>query len=151
MDPSRDPSYGPRPDERVPPPGGWRWKSIDIIALVVLLVVFWPLGLIFLVWKLRNDRKQAPTDLEDVLRDAGTRWDETFRRWTGGTGRPFAARFGTTGNAAFDAHVARREAEIAAERRALDEEIAEFRSFMERKRDDADLYEQFRARRAREA
>ncbi len=151
MDPSRDPSGTPRSEERMPPPGGWRWKSIDIIALVVLLVVFWPLGLIFLVWKLRNDRKAVPVDLEDVLRDTGTRWDETVKRWTGGAAWSFAGRPGTTGNAAFDAHVARREAEIAAERRALDEEIAEFRRFMDRRRDDADLYEEFRARHARGA
>ena len=150
MDPSRDPSYAPRNDERMPPLRDRRWKTLDIIALVVLLVAFWPLGLAFLVWKFWNDRKPAPIDLEDVLRDAGTRCEDAFRRWSAGAWS-FTAGAGTTGNAAFDAYVARREAEIAAERRALDEEIAEFRRFMDRRRDDADLYEEFRGRHARGA
>jgi hypothetical protein len=147
-----DPRYGdprtqPHAEERIPTqPSGWRWKTVDIILLLVLLIVFWPAGLAFLVWKIWNDRQPVPVDVEDLFRTAGRRIDETVRRWGG----EFSARSGPagpTGNAAFDAHVAKREEEIAAQRRALDEEIGEFRRFMAEAHGDAGLYERFKARR----
>ncbi len=151
-----DTHYDPRPDERTPPRSGWRWKTIDIVALLILLVVFWPLGLAFLVWKIWNDKKPVPTDLEDLLRTAGGRLDAQVQRWSGDfdswrTTDRTSGLGARTGNAAFDAYVERREAEIAAQRRSLEEEIAEFRRYAAEARGDADLYERFKSRRNSDA
>jgi hypothetical protein len=145
MDPGRDPY------STLPPPRGWRWKTIDIVALLILLVVVWPLGLAFLVWKLWNDRQPDPQDLETLLRGAGARIEALAERlggalddlWSG------SGRRAPTGNAAFDAYVRQKEALLATQRQALDDEIEAFRRFMAHERhDDRDLYERFRSTRS---
>lgn len=127
--------------------GHWRWKPVDIIVMVVAFILFWPLGLVFIAWKFWNDRQANPTDLEIVFRQIGDRaWrladaaSEELRRMFGQAG---ASR--ETGNAEFDAYVRRREAEIAAQKMALDEEITAFREFLARDHQAArDAYERFR-------
>lgn len=129
---------------------GWRWKPVDIIVMVLAFVLFWPLGLIFIAWKVWNDRQPNPTELETVFRQIGDRaWrlaeaaSEELRRLFG------QASPHETGNAEFDAYVRRRETEIAAERAALDAEIEAFRDFLARDHDAArDAYERFRRNRS---
>lgn len=133
--------------------GQWRWKPVDIIVMIVAFVLFWPLGLVFIAWKIWNDRQPNPTDLALVFRQIGDRaWrladaaSEELRRLFGQAG---ATAIRDTGNAEFDAYVRRREAEIAAEKRALDEEIVAFRDFLARDHEAArDAYERFRRNRA---
>ena len=128
--------------------GSWRWKPVDIIVMVAAFVLFWPLGLVFIAWKIWNDRQPNPTDLEVVFRQIGQRiWkladaaSDELRRLFGQAG--LAAR--ETGNAEFDAYVRRREAEIAEQKQALDAEIAAFRDFLARDHEAArDAYERFR-------
>ena len=133
--------------------GQWRWKPVDIIVMVVAFVLFWPLGLVFIAWKIWNDRQPNPTDLAIVFRQIGDRvrrlaeaGSEELRRMFG-QGGAMANR--ETGNAEFDAYIRRREAEIAAEKRALDEEIVAFRDFLARDHEAArDVYERFRRNRS---
>lgn len=133
--------------------GQWRWKPVDIIVMIVAFVLFWPLGLVFIAWKIWNDRQPNPTDLALVFRQIGDRaWrladaaSEELRRLFGQAG---ATVNRDTGNAEFDAYVRRRDAEIAAEKRALDEEIVAFRDFLARDHEAArDAYERFRRNRA---
>jgi hypothetical protein len=128
--------------------GHWRWKPVDIIVMVVAFVLFWPLGLVFIAWKFWNDRQPNPTDLEIVFRQIGNRiWrladaaTDELRRVFGNAG--MTAR--ETGNAEFDAYVKRREAEIADQKKALEDEIAAFREFLARDHEAArDAYERFR-------
>lgn len=127
--------------------GHWRWKPVDIIVMVAAFVLFWPLGLVFIAWKFWNDRQANPTDLEVVFRQIGDRvWrlaeaaSEELRRLFSKAG---VSR--ETGNAEFDAYIRRREAEMAAQKMALDEEIAAFRDFLARDHEAArDAYERFR-------
>lgn len=129
--------------------GQWRWKPVDIIVMIVAFVLFWPLGLVFIAWKIWNDRQPNPTDLALVFRQIGDRaWrladaaSEELRRLFG---QATATASRDTGNAEFDAYVRRREAEIDAEKRALDEEIVAFRDFLARDHEAArDAYERFR-------
>jgi len=116
--------------------------------MVVAFVLFWPLGLVFIAWKFWNDRQPNPTDLEIVFRQIGNRiWrladaaTDELRRVFGNAG--MTAR--ETGNAEFDAYVKRREAEIADQKKALEDEIAAFREFLARDHEAArDAYERFR-------
>ncbi|MBU3730710.1 MAG: DUF2852 domain-containing protein [Beijerinckiaceae bacterium] len=129
--------------------GQWRWKPVDIIVMIVAFVLFWPLGLVFIAWKIWNDRQPNPTDLAVVFQQIGDRIvrlaeaaSEELRRLFGQVSTNANRE---TGNAEFDAYVRRREAEIAAEKRALDEEVTAFREFLARDHEAArDAYERFR-------
>ena len=117
--------------------GQWRWKPVDIIVMIVAFVLFWPLGLVFIAWKIWNDRQPNPTDLALVFRQIGDRaWrladaaSEELRRLFG---QATATANRDTGNAEFDAYVRRREAIVA------------FRDFLARDHEAArDAYERFR-------
>lgn len=127
--------------------GQWRWKPVDIIVMVAAFILFWPLGLVFIAWKLWNDRQANPTDLDIVFWQIGHRiWrlaeaaSEELRRLFGQAGLNR-----DTGNAEFDAYRRRREAEIEAQKMALDEEVTAFREFLARDHEAArDAYERFR-------
>lgn len=129
--------------------GQWRWKPVDIILMIVAFVLFWPLGLVFIAWKIWNDRQPNPTDLAVVFQQIADRIvrlaeaaSEELRRLFGQVSTNANRE---TGNAEFDAYVRRREAEIAAEKRALDEEITAFHEFLARDHEAArDAYERFR-------
>ena len=53
--------------------GQWRWKPVDIIVMIVAFVLFWPLGLVFIAWKIWNDRQPNLTDLAVVFQQIGDR------------------------------------------------------------------------------
>lgn len=134
---------------------GWRWKPVDIVVIVIGFVVWWPLGIAALVWKLWNDRQTVPTDLGQVLQAGFERLQAGFDSLVatfsnGGNARPGPVN-GTpspTGNAAFDAHVREEWSRIEADRRALLEEIDAFRAHLAAERsDDRDVYERFKAAR----
>ena len=111
-----------------------RFKTWEIVAVVAGLVVYWPIGLAFLVWKLWK------------LRDEGA-WDwPAFDR----------ARFdfaagggGATGNAAFDAYKREQLARLEEERRKLDEEQREFARFLDelKRTRDRESFDRFMAER----
>jgi hypothetical protein len=151
---------GPFMTPNIPPSGpggnsaGWRWKPVDLAVLVIALVAWWPIGLAFLAWKLWNDRQPVPIDLDVVLHAAFDRLQTLFDGVMGSFGQaPSGARFGpppVTGNAAFDAHVRAEWARMEADRRALDEEIEAFKTHLATERaDDKDVYNRFRAGRAK--
>jgi len=134
------------------------WKPIEIVAMVLGFVVFWPIGLAILFAKMWQ-RKSAysgdiPSFLEAKLRE---KWGESWRqKWEAKMGRHWGcggrADFGTrswgarsSGNLAFDewreAELARLEEEhqklVAAER--------EFASYMEnlRRAKDREEFDRF--------
>lgn len=128
------------------------WRPIELAAMVAGFLVYWPLGLAVLAWKLWNDRSPAPKEFETAVREGFARARETAARFMGEVpGRaPHAAndRAAATGNAAFDAHVAEELARLAEARRRLDAEIEAFRAHLNEQRSgDAEVYARFRARR----
>lgn len=128
---------------------GWRWKPLDIALLVVAFIVFWPLGLVVLAWKIWNDRQPNPQDLEQVLRVGFERLQAGFDSMMAsfGAGAP-AGVPPVTGNEAFDAHIREEWARVEADRRRIEEEVEAFRAFLARERSGGhETYERFRASR----
>ena len=109
-----------------------RFKTWEIVAVVAGLVVWWPLGLAFLIWKLWK------------LKDEGA-WDwPSFDR----------ARFdfavgGATGNEAFDAYKREQLARLEEERRKLEEEQRAFARFLDelKRTRDRETFDRFMAER----
>lgn len=130
-------------------PYGWRWKPVDIAVLAIAFVVWWPLGIAVLAWKLWNDRQPVPQDLGQWIQTGATKVQQGFDSVMAGFGSgSFASGPETTGNAAFDAHVREEWARIEADKRKLQDEIAAFKSFLASERSgDADAYDRFRRRR----
>ncbi|MCP8937165.1 DUF2852 domain-containing protein [Alsobacter sp. SYSU M60028] len=130
---------------------GWRWKPLDIALLVVAFIVFWPLGLVVLAWKIWNDRQPNPQDLEQVLRVGFERLQAGFDSMMASFGAGAAAPAGAppvTGNEAFDAHIREDWARLEADRRRIEEEVEAFRAFLARERSGGrETYERFRASR----
>ena len=125
----------------------WRWKPVDIIALVIAFAIYWPLGFAVLAWKLWNDRQPAPQDLGQALQTGFERLQRAFEGvFSSVSGSGFASSGpAPTGNAAFDAHIREEWARIEADRQKLNDEVAAFRAFLNSERTgDYDVYERFR-------
>ncbi len=127
---------------------GWRWKPVDLVLLVIGFAVWWPIGLAFLLWKLWNDRRPHPYEVEDFLQRAAGVAHDLFEKLANGWNSTPAIRSGSdvTGNEAFDRYVRERSDLIDEERRKLDQEIEAFRAFLAReKANDGSLYDRFRS------
>lgn len=134
------------------------WRPTELAALVVGLIVFWPLGVAVLVWKYWNDRSSVPRNLDSIVcegvRNLRTNLRDIFgsapSRNTAGedTASAFADDLAPTGNAAFDAHIRDELLHIDARRRKLAEEVRAFRAFLDEERAGGpEVYERFRHRR----
>jgi hypothetical protein len=105
------------------------WTPLSIAAMVIGFIIWWPLGLAVLAWILWGDRMQ-------------TWWTENRHR--------MQVR-GTTGNEAFEEYRAAELDRLERERRRLEEEAAEFHTFLKelRKARDRDEFDRFKAERRR--
>jgi hypothetical protein len=130
-------------------PGGahWRgcagepWKAVEILAMVLGFIVFWPIGLAVLVWKMWQRRSGYPGDIVTFGRE---KWDR-FARWTAPGPRSAAhawhgssSGWGSSGNMAFDEWRAAELARLEEERQRLaaaEREFAEFMDHLRRARD----------------
>ena len=100
---------------------GWSrrgWKPAEIVAIVLGFVVFWPLGLGLLMWKLWQGRLPYISDIN--------RFSDLTRDWA--PSRPRAR----TGNTAFEEYRAAELRRLEEERRRLVEEERAFAEYMER-------------------
>jgi hypothetical protein len=132
---------------------GWTgsWRIAEIAAMVLGFIVFWPIGLAVLAFKIWQQRTGYEGDLAAFCRStvegarAGRWGDAPFGAWTNswrGCGRWRGPR---TGNHAFDAW---RDAELARleeERRKLETAEREFAAFMDdlRKARDREEFDRF--------
>ena len=120
---------------------GARWKPLEILAMILGFIVFWPIGLAIVLWKIWQRSTGYEGDLGSFLQE---KWQaKAAHNWNcggfGSNGR-HASRWGMrpTGNRAFDewrdAELARLEEEhrklVAAER-----EFAEYMENLRRARD----------------
>ncbi|MBM3607379.1 MAG: DUF2852 domain-containing protein [Alphaproteobacteria bacterium] len=147
-----------------------RWRPLEIAAVVLGFIVWWPLGLALLLWKLWRSKNGQSADLIDAARTLEEKvmhkWPEKARRWGCNARRDepqqqpgwSAMKWGfspsptrATGNTAFDDW---RDAELARleeERRKLEAAEREFSGFIDnlRRARDREEFEQFmRARTA---
>lgn len=110
-----------------------RFKTWEIVAVVAGLVVYWPLGVAFLVWKLWK------------LKEEGA-WD-----WPTGAHGRFEFGTGSSGNAAFDAYKREQLARLEEERRKLEDEQRAFARFLDelKKTRDRETFDRFMDERRR--
>jgi hypothetical protein len=137
--------------------GGSRWTAFEIIAMVLGFVVFWPIGLAILGYKLWQSRYGGP-DLQTL---ATSKWQDArtmmaSNSWSCGGGTRRANRYygSSTGNAAFDEWRTAELARLDEERRRLDDAQREFAEYVDviRRAKDREEFERFMAeRRARPA
>lgn len=123
------------------------WRPTELAALIIGLIVFWPLGIVVLAWKYWNDRSAAPRNLDEVVCEGvnNIRSGLSGVFGDGRTATAFTDDLSPTGNAAFDAHVREELARIDAQRQRLSEEARAFRAFLDRERaGGSDVYERFR-------
>ena len=128
-----------------------RWTPFEVIAMVLGFIVFWPIGLAILGYKLWQ-RKFGGDDLQTF---AAARWNDARaamasmqrpsspRPWTRG---PFSRGYASpSGNRAFDEWRAAELARLEAERRRLEDAHREFAEFVEniRKAKDREEFERF--------
>jgi hypothetical protein len=138
--------------------GGSRWTAFEIIAMILGLIVFWPIGLAILGYKIWQRRYGGP-DLQTLAnnkwQDARTMMNSSSSWGCGGAMRR-ANRFyaASTGNAAFDEWRTAELVRLDEERRKLDDAQREFAEYVDaiRRAKDREEFERFMAeRRARPA
>jgi hypothetical protein len=125
--------------------GGFRWKPLEIVAMVLGFIVFWPIGLAILGFKIWQRKSGYQGDLATVAQE---KWQEArgavrSQQWGGGRGFGFYGR--ATGNAAFDEWRATEISRLEEERRKLHEAHREFSEFVDniRKAKDREEFERF--------
>jgi hypothetical protein len=143
---------------------GSRWTPVELIAMVLGFMVFWPIGLAVLGYKYWQ-RKSGGPDLQTVATGAFDRARSAMGGFQGfqtnaarGWSRPgqsWAYGFtSSTGNAAFDEWKGAEIARLEAERRRLEDAHREFADWLEtvRKAKDREEFDRFmNERRARGA
>jgi hypothetical protein len=171
---------------QTPPREEWRgaraprWTPLELVAMVLGFIVFWPIGLAILGWKFWQRRTGYPGDLRvfadegiDKMRGAfgracggrrgiarrahdgeaaqdGGGWVE--RRWGAFAAQGFGAQgFGATGNHAFDEWKASELARLDEERRKLQQAEREFADYQSHLRQARDRDEFDRFVRERDA
>lgn len=127
---------------------GSRVRPLEIAAIVIGFVIFWPLGLALLALRIARGRGYTWADARNSARGA-------FAPWSGGSaGRPQWRPFSTTtGNAAFDDWRMAEMAKLDDERRKLDAAQREFAEHLDnlRRARDREEFEAFMAARDKPA
>jgi len=133
--------------------GATRWSAFEIIAMVLGFVVFWPIGLAILGYKVWQ-RKSGAADLQTVAAEG---WDRARSAMSGASAgaRPWSRPYGgfATGNSAFDAWKAAEMERLEQERRKLEDAHREFADFLNtvRQAKDREEFERFMNERRRAA
>jgi hypothetical protein len=136
--------------------GGSRWTAFEITAMVLGFIVFWPIGLAILGYKLWQHRYGGP-DLQTL---ATNKWQEarammgSNSSWGCGAMKRASGFYSASGNAAFDEWRTAELARLDEERRKLDQAQREFAEYVDaiRRAKDREEFERFMAeRRARPA
>lgn len=114
---------------------GWHgepWKPVEILAMVLGFIVFWPIGLAVLGWKFWQKKSGYPGDIISFGREKWAKWAHGSGRW-GFAANNWRADFGmrSTGNRAFDEWRTTELARLEEERQKLVAAEREFAAFME--------------------
>jgi hypothetical protein len=123
--------------------GAGRWSLFEIVAMVLGFIVFWPIGLAILGFKIWQRKAGYPGDLQTAAQE---KWREARNAVSGGHWqgrRGFYAA--SSGNSAFDDWKAAEIARLEEERRKLQEAHREFSVFVDniRRSKDREEFERF--------
>lgn len=122
-------------------------RSLEIGAIVVGFIYWWPVGLALVAWKIAG--YPAFSELRDAAR-RGIAGFEGSGRSASRFARAFeAANRGGTGNAAFDAYRRAELDRLEAQRKALEDESRAFTDFVEelKRAKDREQFDAFMAKR----
>ena len=123
-------------------------RSIEIGAIVLAFIYWWPAGLALVAWKVAG--YPALDELRSFIKTGRTEWSaRPMSRFA----RAFeASRRGGTGNDAFDAYRRAELDRLEAQRRALHEESRAFAAFVEelKRAKDREQFDAFMAKRRAE-
>ena len=132
---------------------GKPWKPVEILAMVLGFIVFWPIGLAVLGWKFWQKKSGYSGDIVSFGRE---KWEKSanWANWARGSdGWGFAVNnwaasgsgMGSTGNRAFDEWRTAELARLEEERQRLVAAEREFAEFMENLRHarDREEFERF--------
>jgi len=131
-------------DSRAPGQGTFgRWTTFEVAATVLGFVVFWPVGLAILGYKLWQSKNGGP-DLRSL---ADTGWRRAREAFAGAAPAPSRAWTPGSGNSAFDAWKAAEIERLEEERRRLEQAHREFEEFLARvrKAKDREEFDRFMA------
>lgn len=140
-------------DDRIRP----RWRALEVAAVVIGFIVWWPVGLALLLWKLWRNRQGYTQDMITAARgvieeNVMKTWPDVTRRWGVGASRAQATArewgfpaFRSSGNSAFDAWREGELARLEEERRKLEAAEREFSDYIEslRRAKDREEFERF--------
>jgi Protein of unknown function (DUF2852) len=123
---------------------GAPWKPVEILAMVLGFIVFWPIGLGVLGWKFWQKKSGYPGDIISFGREKWEHW-ATWARGSAFAANRVASGMGSTGNRAFDEWRAGELARLEEERQKLAAAEREFAEFMENLRHarDREEFERF--------
>lgn len=118
------------------------WTGFEIAAMVVGFVVFWPVGLAILGYKLWQSKMGGP-DIRTVAERGWSRARGAFS--SGPAAAPRNWSYNSSGNSAFNSWKQAELARLEEERRKLDNAHREFAEFMDnvRRARDREEFERF--------
>ena len=127
---------------------GEPWKPVEILAMILGFVVYWPIGLAVLGWKFWQKKSGYPGDIISFGREKWGNWANWARgsdRWGFSVKTASGFGMGSTGNRAFDEWRAAELARLEEERQKLVAAEREFAEFMENLRHarDREEFERF--------
>ncbi len=117
-----------------------RWTPIELLAMILGFIVFWPVGLAVLAFKIWQNKSGYRGDLGTAAQE---KWREARSAFSG----PWGGRgpWRSSGNLAFDEWRAAEIARLEEERRKLEQAHKEFAEFVEniRRAKDREEFERF--------
>ncbi|MGU3540774.1 DUF2852 domain-containing protein [Methylobacterium sp. A54F] len=124
-------------------------RSLEIGAIVVSFVYWWPIAVAYIAWKLAG--YPALSEMRDLAQRGVSSWNGGARP-ASRFARAFETANGGTGNAAFDAYRRAELDRLEAQRRALQEESRAFAEFVEelKRAKDREQFDAFMAKRRSE-
>lgn len=129
--------------------GRMHWKPIEVLAMILGFIWFFPIGLAILFWKIWQAKSQYSGDFGQFAQE---RWGE-FEQRAGlrGMARKFGEWPASSGNAAFDDWRKAELERLAEERRKIFEAEQAFEAYLDglRRAKDREDFERFMASRAK--
>jgi hypothetical protein len=123
--------------------GVGRWSPFEVVAMVLGFIVFWPIGLAILGFKVWQRKSGYAGDLQTAAQE---KWRDARYAMSGGHWQGRRGFYATSsGNSAFDDWKAAEITRLEEERRKLQEAHREFSAFVEniRRSKDREEFERF--------
>ncbi|PPQ29191.1 hypothetical protein CCR94_15920 [Rhodoblastus sphagnicola] len=125
------------------------WKPIEVVAMILGFIWFFPIGLAILFWKIWQSKSRYQGDFGQFAQE---KWGEFEQRaGLSGMARGFAEWPKSSGNAAFDDWRKAELERLAEERRKIFEAEKAFEDYLDglRRAKDREDFEKFMANRAK--